>query len=157
MLQSFLESRSVGGIWIWTFYTAVCYSDFGFNDVWHRYLLAIYCINSGQFFPKQLLYKSRFWIFSWIAGTGRFEVYLCCIMPNLWSTKAAEGSRGCRYCFIVTEVSICVLIFSKCYNTLRIWMYIIYGIPYFVPLHVFWGSIRPLTFLICLLENFIIL
>lgn len=114
MLQSFLESRSLGGSCIWTFCIAVCDSDFHSNEVWHGYLLAICCVNSGQLFSKQLHYKSRFWIISWSTGTGRFEVYLCCIMPNLWSTKAAKGTRSCWYCFIVTEVSICVLIIFKC-------------------------------------------
>lgn len=114
MLQSFLESRSLGGSFIWTFCIAVCDSDFHSNEVWHGYLLAISCVNSGQLFSKQLHYNSRFWIISRITGTGRFEVYLCCIMPNLWSTKAAKGTRSCWYCFIVAEVSICVLIIFKC-------------------------------------------
>ena len=72
------------------------------------------CTYSGWIFSSQHPYKSRFWVVTWSTGTSRYKVYLCCVMPNLWATKAEKSTGGCWYISFIAEVSTFNLIAESC-------------------------------------------
>lgn len=62
---------------------------------------------SGWCFSDQ--HATRVWSITWSTSSSRPEIYICCVMSNLWATETAKETRGYWYRTFVAKV--CIIFF----------------------------------------------
>lgn len=100
MLQSYLEKGYLGGSYthsslflIWTYFLDFIIVGFCSTRYW-----------GWQFFSR-ICWHTRLRVVSWLTGPSRYKVYLCCFMPDIWTTEAKEKIKGLRYCSFIAKVN----------------------------------------------------
>lgn len=104
MLQSYLERRCLGGGYI---VFDICYFSNQHLSYIYIYIYLNPCCSIRYWrwkFCSRIYWHSRLWVISWCTGPSRYKIYLCCFLPNIWTTEANKKTRGCRYCSPTAKV-----------------------------------------------------